>query len=612
MAFSALQQSRYRPVSPIRPQTPTVPGAAPLQPKPQAPQQPVKPAPTMAPAAPKPPVPQAPAAPMAPAPVAPQPATPTAFNRTALGDVVNRAGGDFEKASWDDIDAAAKTGGATGYTRDALASLVRGKGGWQNTDWGDIDKAMMGAATAPAGMAPAPQNGNVIAPPDYVPTDPNSPNGGGFAPVPQPQPPQAPPGPTTTTMTPTPRPPISEGPGFAPIDTGAPDFDNNVRSSFFGPGSDPRVMGAQGRTDQAASDVAGMSDYGTLADYRGARYRSLLPSGQVGFRGVDTDAQYRALDPNVEYERRDTNVAGGPDVDPNASDRYLSEQDAAVAGLGGPSRTELAKKALTDFDAVSDEQRFKEERALGQNIAKFGRTGLQANADNFGDITRRISADRARYANELARSVSEGDISDRFLRVDATSGLRRGESGIESGLRGEARTERGYDTALDENNMDRGTAERDSLVAARERNMARATNERDTQSGIERENISRRVGERDTALGVEEGNAGRSLESALAAESLAGRDATNMQADRFNRLDAMSGVEGQAFGEGQDNRNEMRTERGYQQGAAQQSLDNRIRERGIAEQEKTNRITRALALMQAGGQVPNLDQLVGA
>ena len=492
-------------------------------------------------------------------------------------------------------------------------------------------------------------------------------------------------------MAPAPGPPISENPNFAPIDPGAPNFNANLRGNVYAPGGDPRLSHYQGATETAYNQLYGTRDSQTLTDEGVARYRNLYGTGavdvdrvnpNVAFSGVNTDAQYRRVNPNVAFSgvnqdapftgvntnvnarNVNTQVAGGPDVNATDPGRYSAEQDAAVAALGGPNRTELAQQALQDFDTTGERNLQNRFRRVGQTAAKFGRIGMGDVNAELGSIQGDFERDRMLRENELARSVAEGDISDRFRRVDATRELRGQESGIESGLRGESRDERAYDTSLGERNVARDLADRDFTTGVEERNVGRAAGERDTALGaaeraigrrtgerdtalglsernqardvgerdlesmLERENIGRRIGERDTALGLternqardvgerdaavglRERNAARAFERTSAAADLGARDAGNLLDERVRRVNTAQGMEDQVFGQGQDNRAEMRGERGYQQGAAQQSLDNRIRERQIAEQERSNRITRGVALMQAGGRVPNLDSLV--
>lgn len=372
-------------------------------------------------------------------------------------------------------------------------------------------------------------------------------------------PPTAPPAPVQppTTMRPVTQPPIVTTEANLPIDPGSPEFENQLRGNVYTPGADPRLTGAQTRTDAAAAAFQGGPTHSARADARAAGYRSLFGTGNVTAAGIDP------------------RVAGGPDVDPNASNRYLDEQDAAVAGLNGPSRTELARQALRDFDQQGERDLQNRFRGVGRAAAKFGRIGMGDVNAELGSIQGDFERDRMVRENELARSVAEGDISDRFRRVGAVSGLRGQESGIESGLRGESRVEREYDTGLAERNVGRQFDERDFTTGLGERNQDRL---------LARQGLSLDAGSRDAASDID------------------------LQRGQLNEA---QDLESRVFGQGQDNRNEFRTERQYQQGASQQSLDNRIRERAIAEQERSNRLTRAIALMQAGGRVPDLETLVG-
>lgn len=352
----------------------------------------------------------------------------------------------------------------------------------------------------------------------------------------------------------------------------------NLRGDVYTPGDDPRLQGAQARTDDLMGDVL-RTNRSNVQGEQEDRYRSIFGTGNINPNdfGLDTDARFRGIDPNV---------AGGPAVDAAESARtarYGAAQDAALDGLNGPDRTALAMQKLKDFDAVSNEQRFNEERDLGRNIAKFGRSGMQANADNFGEIQRKIAGDRGRLANELAASVAEGDITDRFRRVDATAGLRGQESGIDAGLRGERRTERDYGTGL------------------AERNLGRATNERDLETALNERNIGRRQSERDTRLGIATGNQDRAFDRSRAAIDAATGQTDRTVNDRYDRLNAATTLEDRVFGQGRSNRDEFRGERGYQNAEAQQTIENRIREREIQQAEEEMRLRRAALQAQAGG-----------
>ena len=308
-----------------------------------------------------------------------------------------------------------------------------------------------------------------------------------------------------------------------------PTFDSDLRSQIYTPGEDPRLQGAQAGTDAAMKGLGGPG-YADLAAGGEGRYRKLLGTGAV---------------------------AGGPDVEAVDGGRYLEDQDAALAGLGGPSRTALAQQALKDFEAQGEKGLAQRFRKVGQNAAKFGRIGSGMVTTELGDLQSDYETNLMSKRNELARDVSEGDIGDRFRRVDATSNLRRGESGIESGLRGESRLERGYDT--------------------------------------------------DIAIGNED----RAFDRNRSAFDLGGRDATQTINDRYNQFDAAGSLEDRVYGQGQGNRSEFRGERARQDQLGRQSIDDRIRQRELENAEKRERAIRANMLMQAGGRTPSLDELLG-
>jgi hypothetical protein len=351
--------------------------------------------------------------------------------------------------------------------------------------------------------------------------------------------------------------PIVEPPNpVTPVGAPDPTFDTDLRSQLYTPGGDPRLQGAQNATDAALKGIAGGEGFTDLAAGGEGRYRKLFGSGEVSAGELDPI------------------VAGGPDVNAADGGRYLDEQDAALKGLGGPSRTDLAKQALKDFEAQGEKALQGRFRKVGQTAAKFGRIGMGDVNAELGSIQGDFERDRLQKMNELARDVSEGDISDRFRRVDATSNLRRGESGIESGIRGEQRIERDYDTGLGERN------------------------------------VARQFDDRSFTTGLSERNQDRAFDRNRSAVDLGGRDADRTINDRYDQFGAAGSLEDRVFGQGQSNRGEFRAERGRQDQMARQSIEDRIKQRELETMDRRERLSRAIALMQAGGQVPNLDQLV--
>lgn len=135
--------------------------------------------------------------------------------------------------------------------------------------------------------------------------------------------------------------------------------------------------------------------------------------------------------------------------------RYRSLTDASVEGLQGPSRTELARTALDDFRTSEGRAGDAAFRRATQLAAAKGGLGSGMLTSSYGDVATQIGERELAYENELARSVAEGDIGDRFRRLDVTAGLEGGVSAEEAARRGELRGERGYATGIAEGNINR-------------------------------------------------------------------------------------------------------------------------------------------------------------
>jgi hypothetical protein len=337
---------------------------------------------------------------------------------------------------------------------------------------GDANPGNSGSTvpTSPGGGAPpAPPAPPVNQPLPPTPPPPNSP-----PPLTPPRPPTNPPTPPTD-MRPVPQPPIVETVDTmgTPVDPGSPEYEDNLRARAFLPGGDERLAGAQTRTDAAGNAVMSGRAFGAAAQAGEGRYRSLFGTAEEGDR----------------------------------VSRYGDAQDAALEGLGGPNRTELAKQALRDFDESSAEGNQQRFRQIMQYAARGGRIGMGETGRSMIDAGRLMEQDRSRFENQLAREVSEGDISDRFRRVDAVSGLRGQEAGIERGLRDEnlARARSTVDYAgrdADREIADRyeryGTATdlEDRVFGQGESNRGEYRQERDYQAGSDQDSLENRIRER--------------------------------------------------------------------------------------------------------------------
>lgn len=183
----------------------------------------------------------------------------------------------------------------------------------------------------------------------------------------------------------------------------------------------------------------------------------------------------------------------GPQAESARSARYGTAQDDALASLtGGPNRTELARQTLADFDREGEiglQNRF---RRVGQAAAKFGQIGLGNVNAELGSIQGDYERNRLQKQNELAASVAEGDIGDRYRTVGAVQGLRGQESALDRarsndtlerslaatdaarGVRGEQRTERAYQQGEAQRTIENRLAQRRAEDEAEQLRIRRA------------------------------------------------------------------------------------------------------------------------------------------
>lgn len=388
----------------------------------------------------------------------------------------------------------------------------------------------------------------------------------------------------------------------------ATDTSGTLTDAAFLPGGDTRLEGSQQAVDQAQAGVSGAPNLADESFGYGDRYRSLFGTGNVGFDPTQTNADYTRVDPNVGYDPQQTdvarasinpNVSPGQGVDPFAeSDRLKSlgtAEDSALSGLNtGQTRYEAALDQLKNLDAQQGRERTSGVRQIGQAAAALGRTGAGMTTNDLTDLETRLNQQREESLRQLAADTTEGDINDRFRRLDAASGLRGQEEGIASGRRSQAEGQRQFNTGVAERNVGRAEDEAAAQTGLQERNLGRRTDQAQFTTGLNERNQGRAVNERDTALGLTERNLGRAADERNARVAQGNRNsdtafdrartaagmgsdlASTTSADRYRRLGALQDVENQQVGEGQANRNEYRTERGYQQGVGQQGFENQL------------------------------------
>lgn len=149
-----------------------------------------------------------------------------------------------------------------------------------------------------------------------------------------------------------------------------------------------------------------------------------------------------------------------PSADPRLAGASAATDAAASALSGGPNRTELAMKTLADFDRAGARGLSDRFTNIGQQAAKFGRIGHGENETAVKDAQLQYETNRDILKNQLASSVAEGDIADRFSKVGTLSGLEGSIYGQGAANRGEVRTERDYQTGAAEQATSRAVEQR--------------------------------------------------------------------------------------------------------------------------------------------------------
>lgn len=106
-----------------------------------------------------------------------------------------------------------------------------------------------------------------------------------------------------------------------------------------------------------------------------------------------------------------------------------------------------------------------------------------------------------------------------------------------------------------------------------------------------------------TSLGDLQSQLNQQREQSL--RQLAADAASGTMSDNLNRLGALSGLEGQQFGQNQSARNELRTERGYQYGLSQDALNQQIQNRLLQDQLLNSATNRGVSVAGANQSLSN-------
>lgn len=364
--------------------------------------------------------------------------------------------------------------------------------------------------------------------------------------------------------------------------------EGDLRGGMITPGASARLSAATGRTDAAAGRVAS-NDVPVAVGRHADSFSTRLAPTDVGFTGVNTDVAARDVNTNVGFRGVNTNVDAGDEINPadtEALARFRQLQSGAADAVGtGPSRAQIAQQRLEAFDTAAQPGIRDGIQAVGRRAASLGRIGIGATSvealQPYTDYLTRRSA----METELAADTAEGEITDRRANLSQMSDVVGQEESIGAGRRGELRGERGFRAGIETDNVNRAVGERDTELGVSERNVDRNLADRDYRTGLSERNVGRQTTERDTALGLTERNTGRAFDARRAALEAA-MGVTGMDSDaRRADLGALTGVESEFAGREAGYRDELRGERGFQQGMSQTDIENEVRRRGVENDE---------------------------
>lgn len=153
-----------------------------------------------------------------------------------------------------------------------------------------------------------------------------------------------------------------------------------------------------------------------------------------------------ATKPLTDFGTGAITAGASPLSDPQMQ-KYTSGLDSALSNLSnGPNRTQLAMQTLKDFDTAGQPELDAGFRKVGQQAAKFGRLGAGMTTNDLTGLQGTYDRNKMLLKNQLASSVAEGDINDRFRLADTYSNARGQQYGF-------GNTDRGYNTGVDQYNQ---------------------------------------------------------------------------------------------------------------------------------------------------------------
>lgn len=415
---------------------------------------------------------------------------------------------------------------------------------------------------------------------------------------------------------------------------------NDLRGQQITPGRSGRTTGTQALVDQQKQQLGkftgfqphqavGTGDQSGVDRLAGAAERAigtgLIPYGMaqpVG--GVTAGSSGFQFNPNAPVGRArgygEYGSVGAGSYAPSADTSAVRGQISSRLGeLQGPDRAALQQRAFSLIQQQNDPIYAQRERQLGQKTAALGRVGSGIYNSELADLSTQRNREETQAQERLAMEAAAAELSDRRGILDATQGVYGQfagqdvtDSGVQRGLRDEARGERDFGFGVDQArnqtdlaNANLGLQENDfGLNVARTRaDFAGRDADRALDAGSRNADIAFRNSdnqfqrtEADRSYGLQRGRflsdeAGNAFQrgQSLRGEQRGERDALLDYQERG--LGAQRGVfgdlsdqEGRELGYERNDRDELRGERGYQDDLARQAFEDQIRQQELEQQ----------------------------
>lgn len=382
--------------------------------------------------------------------------------------------------------------------------------------------------------------------------------------------------PPPTPGTPAPQPDITPGlmpppAGITPGLTPPPDSSPATPQALtdFGPGNDlqgqqinpidsARLDTTQGQVDTAAGKVAGFSGY--------TPYQAVGTGDQSGVKSLQDQAAGNIGGASITAPAGFQSDTGG----------VRSQLAGLTSGIGSaaPDRKSIALDALKTFDEQQANAEKTGIQRIGRANAAAGRLGSGMASTDIGNLESDLNQQRLQMERGLAGDVASQSLADKLAAVSGTSGAL-GQLG----------------------GLDLSKGSQDLAASGAKANLALA------KGGAQQSLAGQQF---------EQGATGRNEARADQANNLAVEQAN--QGAKTGAVNTLAGLESQQAGQEAAKRGEVRGERGYQAGADQQALENRIRQRALEDSLQTSALNRNVTVANAENQAAGdyADQSAGA